>query len=146
MATPIPTNQIQNLQTIEATVAGPDGANRLFIISGHAPATLTAVGPQGGTIARNTETFTLLVGPTLTRRQFVRASAIASMIGINAYLPIPDSAQQLWQILGVDADWDDEAQQTELRVELSTMVTGSNNQVTISGFAFQVTVLAEMPA
>lgn len=146
MATPIPTNQIQNLQTIEAAVAGPDGANRLFIIAGHAPAPVTAVGPQGGGVTRHTETFTLLVGPALTRRQFVRASAIASMISVNAYLPIPDSAQFSWQILGVDADWDDEAQQTELRVELSAMVSGNNNNVTIGGFAFQVTVLAEMPA
>jgi len=34
MAVTIPTNQIQNPQVIEAAVAGPDGANRLFTVMG----------------------------------------------------------------------------------------------------------------
>ncbi len=34
MATKIPSVQIQNLQQIEAVVAGPDDANRLLIIDG----------------------------------------------------------------------------------------------------------------
>jgi hypothetical protein len=39
----IPPNKIQNLQQIEAVVAGPDEANRLLIIGGQFNSVISAV-------------------------------------------------------------------------------------------------------
>jgi hypothetical protein len=50
------------------------------------------------------------------------------------------------QILGVDADWDDESGQVELRIEAQATCSGQSNQVFISGFAFHVTILAAVAA
>ena len=49
-------------QVIEAVVAGPDGANRLFTVTGAANLCIRATRHQGAT-----ETWTFLVGPILTR-------------------------------------------------------------------------------
>jgi len=73
MAVRIPTNQIQNLQQIEAVVAGPDGANRLFTVTGQLNAGLS-VFSQGAGQVQQKETFTVLIGPVLTRQQFFRAN------------------------------------------------------------------------
>ena len=54
--------------------AGPDDANHLFVIDGQFDASLT-VGSQGTNFAVTKETFSVLVGPKLTNRQFVRAIA-----------------------------------------------------------------------
>ena len=56
-------------QIIEAVVAGPDGANRLLTITGAADVCIRATRQQ-----RATETWTFLVGPSLTRLQFHRAN------------------------------------------------------------------------
>ncbi len=77
---PIKITNIENPQQIEAVVNGPDGANRLFIVTGIAPANVSIF---NGT---RTDTFTFLIGPTLTRRQFVRAIATASLVK-SLYLP-----------------------------------------------------------
>jgi hypothetical protein len=71
---PIKLTNIENLQQIEAVASGPDNANRLFVITGVAPATLSAFNNQ-----TTKETFTFLIGPVLTRRQFVKAIATASV-------------------------------------------------------------------
>src|SRR5437667_8610902 len=91
------------------------------------------------------ETFTVLVGPVFTRRQFVRANATASftqtVLNINT---LPQSTA--WQMLGVDADWDDESGQVELRIEAQVNVFGSQNQASILGFGVHVTILAAVAA
>ena len=51
-----------------------------------------------------------------------------------------------WSITGIDADWDDESGQVELRVEVSLAASGLNNRVGIAGLAFQVTILAAVAA
>ncbi len=56
--------QIQNLQQLEAVVAGPDDANRLFIIDGQFDSQLTAFS-QGASVTSQKETFTILVGASL---------------------------------------------------------------------------------
>jgi hypothetical protein len=71
--------QIQNLQQLDVMVAGPDDANHLFVIDGQFDVNL-AVGSQGSNFAVAKETFTALVGPRLTNRQFVRAIATASIV------------------------------------------------------------------
>jgi len=66
--------QIQNLQQLDLMVAGPDDANHLFVIDGQFDASLT-VGSQGTNSGVAKETFSVLVVPKLTNRQFVRAIA-----------------------------------------------------------------------
>lgn len=63
-------NTIENLQSVESIVSGPDGANRLFIITGTVPVPTQFVSAQNRDA---TASFCVQVGPTLTRRQFHRA-------------------------------------------------------------------------
>jgi hypothetical protein len=74
-------NQIQNPQQIEAIVTGPADANRLFVIDGQFDAGVFA-GSQGAGFVQQKETFSVLIGPGLTRRQF--CGAIAT-IGENKF-------------------------------------------------------------
>ena len=71
--------QVQNLQQMDVLVAGPDDANHLFVIDGQFDASL-AIGSQGTNLATAKETFSVLIGPRLTNRQFVRAIATASIV------------------------------------------------------------------
>ncbi|PYJ68463.1 MAG: hypothetical protein DME75_13015 [Verrucomicrobia bacterium] len=155
MAVLIPTGAIKNLQQIEAVVAGPDDANRLFIIDGQFDSRVE-VETHGGSSTQK-ETFSVLVGPVFNKHQFSRAIATASFtktgftgaftgaVGAGAGF-----GGAYWYILGVDADWDDESGQVELRIEAEVeagMLGASARQyVAIMGFAFHVTILAAVPA
>jgi hypothetical protein len=140
MAIRIQANQIQNLQQIDAAVAGPDGANRLIAVSGQFDGGISAFS-QAAAASQQTQTFTVLLGPVLTRQQFFRASGSASaaktFVNIQA-APFSFS----WGIAAVDADWDDESGQVELRIEAFVSVSGTSNSAAINGFGFQVTILA----
>ena len=136
--------QLQNLQQLDVMVAGPDDANHLFIIDGQFDASL-AIGSQGTNFATGKETFSALVGPKLTNRQFVRAIATAS-IAKTKIANIAAGGFAAWNILDVDADWDDESGQVELRIEAQVSCLGSNQSASIDGFAFHVTILAALPA
>src|SRR6266487_6629015 len=115
MAIRIQANQIQNLQRIDAVVAGPDGPNRFITVSGQFDGGVNAFS-QSAAVSQQTQTFTVLLGPVFTRQQFFRASGSASVaktaINIQA-APFSFS----WGIAAVDADWDDESGQVELRIE-----------------------------
>ena len=138
----IPTNQVVNLQQIEAVVAGPDGANRLFAVTGQLDVGLNAFTPSG----TQTQTFSVLIGPVLTRQQFVRAICTAALAKTALQLQtVPNNAN--WQVVSSDADWDDESGQVELKIEVSVTVNGGgNNFAGINGLAFQVTILAAIAA
>jgi len=131
--------QIQNLQQMDVLVAGPDDANHLFIIDGQFDASL-AIGSQGTNFATAKETFSALIGPKLANRQFVRAIGTASIANIAP------GGSATWNIVDVDADWDDESGQVELRIEAQVNCSGSNQSASINAFAFHVTVLAALPA
>ena len=136
--------QIQNLQQLDVLVAGPDDANHLFIIDGQFDASLT-IGGQGTNFASGKEIFSVLVGPKLTNRQFVRAIATASIVKPQIG-NIKTRGFAAWNILGADADWDDEFGQVELRIEAQVDCLGTNQSVSINGFAFHLTILAAPPA
>ena len=68
-------------QVVEAVVAGPDGANRLYTITGAA-----TVGVNVSAGQTQTQTWTFLVGPTFTRGQFYRAIGTASVSSQSAIL------------------------------------------------------------
>ncbi len=140
MAIRLQANQIQNLQQIEAGVSGPEGANRLFMVTGVTNNIGFSVFVSGG-FNSQTQTFTLLVGPSLTRQQFFRAICTASLGQISQHAQVVPG-DSTWAIISSDADWDDETGQVELRVEVSVTANGNNNSVTLNSFAFQVTILA----
>jgi len=133
-------NYIKNLQSMEVAVSGPEGANRLFIVNGTAQISLAAASNGNQVIQK--ETFTLLVGPALTRKQFYRATASAFLTNTSQQNP---GAGAGWLVETVDADWDDESKQVELRAEIQVFSIGVNNTFTyanVSGFGFQVNILA----
>jgi hypothetical protein len=144
MAVKIPATQIQNLQQMEVTVAGPEDANRLIIVDGQFDCglSITASGPNDST---NKETFSALVGSAFTRKQFVRANAIASLARTQLNSAATGGWAD-WEITNVDADWDDESGQVEQRIEAKVTAFGANHSVTIAGFLFHVTILAAVPA
>ena len=136
--------QIQDPQQMDVVVAGPDDANHLFIIDGQFDTNLI-IGSQGTNFATAKETFSALIGPKLTNRQFVRAIATASIVKTQIG-SIAQGGLATWNILDVDADWDDESGQVELRIEAQVSCLGSNQNASINGFAFHVTILAALPA
>jgi hypothetical protein len=144
MATKIAPELIQNLQQIETVVAGPDDANRLFIIDGQFDLELSA--STGGNFVSQKEIFTVLIGPVL---QFLQANATVSLTKIQfhtAATAMPVRSNPTWRILGVDADWDDESSQVELRIEAEVGCSGAGHGASINGFAFHVTILAAIGA
>src|SRR5215213_404934 len=143
MSIRIENSQLLNVQTVEAVVTGPDEANRLITVAGIARMNLGASTSTANTVVTKVETFTVLVGPRLTRRQFHKAIASVSLVGLSS--EGPGSAD--WTVLGGDADWDDEAERVELRVELrvaAQVFNSGSEAVLIKGFGFQVTILAQL--
>ena len=106
MALKIPANQIKNLQQMEVVVSGPDEANRLIIIDGQFD---TGNIVADGLNRTNKQTFSVLLGPKLTNRQFLRAIATASFTRTQTF------GNTMCNIWDVDADWDDESGQVEVR-------------------------------
>lgn len=132
--------QIENQQRIEAAVAGPDGATRLFVFAGLLQADIATYCSAAQTVSQ-TQTFTVLIGPVLSRRQFVQAIATAAIAGTSTgFQTLP--AQFSSQINGVDADWDDESGQVNLSIEVSVSATGTMVNNCIQKLSFQVTILA----
>jgi hypothetical protein len=140
----VPPDQIQNPQQIEAVVAGPEDANRLFVVEGQFDWGVS-VGSQGPGFIQQKETFSILVGPILTRKQFCGATATASLAKTSFSINTTP-ANIAWQILNIDADWDDESGQVELRIEAAVNCSGQNNNSSINGFVFHVTILAAVAA
>src|SRR5215831_5226446 len=136
MAVKIPANQIQNLQQIEVVVSGPDEANRLIIIDGQFD---TGNIRADGINRTNKQTFSVLLGPKLTNRQFLRAIATASFARTET------SGNTMCNIWDVDADWDDESGQVELRIEAEVGAFTGSGHASMNAFAFHVTILAALP-
>jgi len=135
--------QIQDLQHMDVVVAGPDDANHLFIIDGQFDTSL-GIRSQGTNLTSAKETFSVLIGPKLANRQFVRAIATASIVKTQI-ANIASGGFATWNIIDVDADWDDESGHVELRIEAQVSCVGSNQSASIDGFAFHVTILAALP-
>ena len=123
-------------QVLEAVVAGPDGANRLFTVTGAANLCIQATRQQ-----RSTETWTFLVGPTLTRLQFHRAIGTASVASQTVSVQTPPREFTV-NVHSVEADWDDENQRVKVRVEIGVMSDGAT--VEITQIRYWVAILAQM--
>jgi hypothetical protein len=125
-------------QVVEAVVAGPDEANRLFTITGAANASLFANAGQ-----HKTETWTFLVGPAFARGQFYRAIGTAS---VSNQIVNVQSAPGFYQvnINSVEADWDDESGRVEVRVEIFLSANAGISNVNINQLRYWVTILARI--
>ena len=132
----MPTTDAIGEQVIEAVVAGPDGANRLFTVIGAANLSIQATRQQ-----RTIETWTFLVGPTLTRLQFHRAIGTASVASQTVSIQTPPREFTV-NIHSVEADWDDENQRVKVRVEIGAMSDGAT--VEITQIRYWVAILAQM--
>src|SRR5262249_28236200 len=117
MAVKIAADQIRNLQQMEVVVSGPDEANRLIIIDGQFDTANIAADSVNRT---NKQTFSVLLGPKLTNRQFLRAIATASLARTET------SGHKMCNICDVYADWDDESRHVELRIETELMAFSTN--------------------
>jgi hypothetical protein len=132
----MPTTDAIGEQVIEAVVAGPDGANRLFTVIGAANLSIQATRQQ-----RTIETWTFLVGPTLTRSQFHRAIGTASVASQIVSVQTPPREFTV-NVHSVEADWDDENQRVKVRVEIGVISNGAT--VEITQIRYWVAILAQM--
>lgn len=139
---PVPIISITNLQELQVQVSGPGSANRMFVVSGIGVVYLVAGAATGQTVEEQ-ETFTTLIGPTLTSAQFVKALATAAPSAVIVY---PGGSEPgsfaRWQVTNADADFDDESGRTELRIDAEVRVRGTG--VELPGIAFQATILAAL--
>ena len=135
----MPVTQTTGEQVVEAVVAGPDEANRLFTITGVANAFVSVNAGQ-----QKTETWTFLVGPTFTRGQLYRAIGIASVANqiVNVLPPAPGNFQV--GINSVEADWDDESGRVEVRDEIFLSANAGVSNVNINQLRYWVTILAQV--
>jgi len=132
----MPTTDAIGEQVIEAVVAGPDGANRLFTVIGAANLSIQATRQQ-----RTIETWTFLVGPTLRRLQFHRAIGTASVASQIVSVQTPPREFTV-NVHSIEADWDDENQRVKVRVEIGVISNGAT--VEITQIRYWVAILAQM--
>lgn len=120
-------------QQMEVAVNGPDGATHLILCTGMA---------EMDFVSR--ETYTFLVGPQLSRRQFVGAIASGALTRIQACgrkSAEPNAEiQPETNLVSIDANYDDEAAHVKVRAEVSSSKT--MKKISIS---YNVSILAELP-
>lgn len=134
----MPTANTTGEHVLEAVVAGPDEANRLFTITGAANVGMFVSGGQ-----QKTETWTFLVGPAFTRGQLYRAIGTASVSNQSGNLQVAPGSFQV-AINSVEADWDDESGRVEVRVEISLIAGGGIHIFGVSQLRYWVTILAQV--
>jgi hypothetical protein len=116
-----------NAQQMEVAVNGPDGATHLIFCTGVADL---------GCVSH--ETYTFLVGPQISRRQFVGAIASAAFSTILVY----DKNSTLGvNLVSINADYDDESHQVKVRAEVI-----SRTRITKLAISYNVSILAELPS
>jgi len=122
-----------NAQQMEVAVNGPDGATHLILCTGVA-----------GLDSASHETYTFLVGPQISRRQFVGVIASGALSTIQA--SDKNSTGDHTEIeLGanlvlIDAEYDDEFGQVKVRAEVS-----SSKAMMKLAISYNVNILAELP-
>ena len=122
-----------NTQQMEVAVNGPDGATHLILCTGVA---------NLGSVSHGTYTF--LVGPQISRRQFVGVIASGALSTIQAHernvtVNYADIELEANLVL-IDANFDDESGQVKVRAEVSSNIT-----LTKLAISYNVSILAELP-
>ena len=113
-----------NPQQMEVAVNGPDGATHLILCTG--VVNLNSV---------NNETYTFLVGPKLSRRQFVGVIATGALSTIQADDNYPTEAD----LVSLQANYDEEAGQVKVSAQVSS------SAMTKLAISYNVSILAELP-
>ena len=133
----------ENQQQLEVVVNGPDGANRLFICTGTAKANMQVNADAAAASQQVRDTWTFLVGPTLTRAQFYRAVGTASLSNVRFIKTNPEARiEGVWELVSVDADWDDESGQVQVRAEVSLAAVQA--MLLVSSLSYHVSILAAL--
>jgi hypothetical protein len=122
-----------NTQQMEVAVRGPDGATHLILCTGIA---CLASGIH--------ETYTFLVGPQLSRRQFVGVIAWGAFSRLQTdNKNSPENQRGIGlgaDLLSIDANYDGDSGQVKVRVEVS-----SSSTMTKLSISYSVSILAELP-
>ena len=116
---------------MEVAVNGPDGATHLILCTGIA---------NLGSYSH--ETFTFLVGPQISRRQFVGAivSGALSMLQVRDENSTGNEVELGADLISINANYDDESRQVKVSAEVS-----SSNAMTKLAISYNVSILAELP-
>lgn len=120
-----------NGQQMEVAVNGPDGATHLILCTGVA---------ELGYASR--ETYTFLVGPQISRRQFVGAIASGALSTIQSYEKHStgnDDKELDANLVLIDADYDDESGHVKVSAEVSCGIA-----MTKLAISYNVSILAEL--
>lgn len=122
-----------NTQQMEVAVNGPDGATHLILCTG--------VANLGSS---SHETYTFLVGPQISRRQFVGAIASGALSTIQGYEMHPTADRNDREldanVVLIDANYDDESSQVKVSAEVSCSII-----MTKLAISYNVSILAELP-
>ena len=122
-----------NTQQMEVAVRGPDGATHLILCTGIACLT-----------SGIDETFTFLVGPQLSSRQFVGVIASGALSRVQTYeedsIRSQSGIELRADLLSIDANYDSESGQVKVRAEVS-----SSSTMTKLSISYSVSILAELP-
>lgn len=122
-----------NSQKMEVAVNGPDGATHLTLCTG-----VVELCPL------THETYTFLVGPQISRRQFVGVIASGAFSTIQGYdnnsAGDCDNVELGVSLVSIDAHYDDETNQVKVSAEVS-----STKAITKLAISYNVSILAELP-
>ena len=122
-----------NSQQMEVAVNGPDGATHLILCTGVAD--LDCI---------SHETYTFLVGPQISRRQFVGVVASGALSSIQAHdINYPGDLDDIKvgvHLVWIDASYDDTSGQVQVRAEVSSSLT-----MTKLAISYNVSILVELP-
>jgi len=118
---------------MEVAVNGPDGATHLILCTGVA-----------NLISASHETYTFLVGPQISRRQFVGVIASGALSTIQAHdkhlIGNNADAELEANLISIDANYDDEVCQVKVWAEVSSSIA-----MTKLAISYNVSILAELP-
>jgi hypothetical protein len=135
MSVHLESKDLINSQQMEVAVNGPDGATHLILCTGIASLCFA-----------NFASFTFLVGPQLSRRQFVGAiaSGALSTIWIDDKISNEENARTetelVANLLFINADYDYESTHVKVTAKISSGAAMAKLAIT-----YNVGILAELP-
>ena len=134
MSNHLKSSDLTNTQQMEVAVNGPDGATHLILCTG--------VAMLGSS---SQDSYTFLVGPQLSRRQFVGAIVSGAFATIQAH-ENQDKAGNPHLALGVTllsitAQYDEESAQVMVQTRVSSRSTTAKLAI-----SYHISILAELPS
>ena len=133
MSIHLESKDLTNAQQMEVAVNGPDGATHLILCTGVAD-----LGPVSH------ETYTFVVGPQISRRQFVGAIASGALSTIQGYNRNRTADHAVVEVdanlVLINANYDDESGQVKVSAEVSCSII-----MTKLAISYNVSILAELP-